>query len=428
MEEEKIWEELVRSKLYDFEVDTDPKEWDALSEKLGGGKIVRFSFYRKLTFTASAAAVIALLIVGGIYLFSERDSVSDPLAVVEKSFQQDSGKDAEAAENVTVPDEIPVDNIVEKTVEELLAFTGKQEKKDVVTLPETKEEPPVTLELSLVDDSEQMQKPDIALAAQPEEDRVPEMYLSEQPHLAAIAPETKRRRWSFGVGGGGYAISSTTGGISVTPTSGVLGEEEYMHDGNTITLRNGTQTATLFDPIDGLDNNGWLGKVKHQLPISAGLGVGYHLTDRWSLQSGIVYTLLRSKGKYMDAAGNVGERKQNLHFIGIPLSASFKIAEWKRINFYAMAGGMGEWNFAGKQKEIIIVENLETIESESLRMKELLWSVHTRAGAVYPVWKFVNIYAETGVSYYFDNKSAIKTVRSDKPFNISLQAGIRLGF
>jgi len=444
MEEDRKWEELIRLKIYDFEADTNPEDWDKIVAGLEGGKIVRLPYYRRLTYIASAAAVIALLLIGGIYILSDRD-ISAPIAVVDNTLLSSVDSDGEGVENVTVPDEMPVEN----PVNNLLAAAEEPQKEPTVTkaLPvdeivtvqaptaETKALPvdetvtaqaPTAVTKALpVDEIGKSQKTDTEKEALPSADKYRQ---TDKLYLATVTSDVKRRRWSFGMGGGGYALGSTTGGASVTTYSGVLGDDEYMQDGNRITLRNGVQNTTLFDPIEGLDDNLLLGKVKYQLPISAGLGINYHLTDRWALQSGVVYTLLRSKENYMDEAGNIGERKQNLHFIGIPLSVSYSIAEWKRIQIYTTAGGMGEWNFAGKRKKIIAVENLETIEIEKIRMKESLWSVHTRAGAVYPLWKFIHVYAEAGVSYYFDNKSAVETIRSDKPFNVSLQAGIRLGF
>ena len=71
MEEENgKWEALIRSKIYDFESETKPEDWDALSAKLNGGKTVRLIPVRKYILTATAAAaVIALLIIGGLKLF-----------------------------------------------------------------------------------------------------------------------------------------------------------------------------------------------------------------------------------------------------------------------------------------------------------------------------------------------------------------------
>ena len=37
-----------------------------------------------------------------------------------------------------------------------------------------------------------------------------------------------------------------------------------------------------------------------------------------------------------------------------------------------------------------------------------------------------NIYAEPGLSYYFDNKSSVPTIYQDKPLNFNLNIGIRI--
>jgi hypothetical protein len=42
--------------------------------------------------------------------------------------------------------------------------------------------------------------------------------------------------------------------------------------------------------------------------------------------------------------------------------------------------------------------------------------------------RFLSLYAEAGVDYYIDNGSSIETIRSEKPFNVNLQAGFRFGF
>ena len=442
MEEKGKWEEQIRSKIYDFEADTNPDDWDAIAAGLEGGKIVRLHFYRRLTYIASAAAVIALLIVGGFFLFSDEKSpfqlavventAPSSADVVDNSLPSTSSNDVEV---VTIPDDLTVD----KTVDNLLASTVVSVRE---TLPDTKEEapatvkplpvekiltpqnPPVTVKPLPVDETDRAQKTETEIFMPP----TTEIESPDKSYLAQATPTVKPRRWSFGMGGGGFAIGSTTGVAPVTTSSRPLSDDEYMRNGDEITLRNGIQNSTLLDPIEGLDYNNQLGKVNHLLPISAGLGISYHLTDRWALQSGVVYTLRRSKGKYMDEANNIGEWKRNLHFIGIPLSTSYRITEWNRLQIYATAGGIGEWNVAGKRKEIITVGNLETIDSKKVRMKESLWSVYARAGADYPVWNFIYVYAETGVSYYFDNKSAIETFRPGKHFNVSLQAGIRLGF
>jgi hypothetical protein len=157
------------------------------------------------------------------------------------------------------------------------------------------------------------------------------------------------------------------------------------------------------------------------------LAVSRQLNDRFALQTGLSLTLLSSDWKTNGTFHSKTEQK--LYFLGLPLSVVYKIAEWNRFQFYTSAGVMAEINVNGKVKNTLFTDgiDLET-ESEKVRMKEWLWSVNYKAGVSYPVFHFVNIFAEGGVAYFFDNGSSIETIRSEKPFNAGFNVGLRLGF
>ncbi|MDR0572633.1 MAG: PorT family protein [Tannerella sp.] len=448
-EERGKWEDIIRSKIYDFESDTNPDDWDIISAKVSGGKTVRFNPYRTYNYIAAAAAVAVLLTVGGIYFYSDNDKASDQIVVVEESTQYAAGGSEDIVEKAVNPVdksegyvEKPVDNHTEDASDHSSKSSVKEERRGREVKSELLEEPPVRMRLLSVGDSHPVIKnipdpdPDIKTIEKEilygYQKIKPEEMVSEKSLFAETSPEIgiKRRRWGFGMGGGGYAVNSTSGSFGVEPYSGLLNNsDEYMFGGNIIKLRNFVLKSDKHtDEVNDYDSDDLPGKVKYKAPVSGGLGVSYFLTDRWALQSGVVYTLLRSEGRYYDNKGNIADWKQNLHYMGVPLSISYKIAEWNRFQFYASAGGMYEFNVAGKLKKTVTVENLKAKESENVRMKTPLWSVNTRAGTAYPIWRFINVYAEAGASYYFDNGSEIETIRSDKPFNVSLQAGIRLGF
>ena len=234
--------------------------------------------------------------------------------------------------------------------------------------------------------------------------------------VADAAPAGKKektvspRRWGFGMGGG----SVTTG------TSNSL---------NTYVLKNTSLTdqELLFLNSANFENSTRRTNVKHKTPVSVGMSVIYSLNNRFALVTGLNYSLLSSSWETTDTYHN--KTSQKLHFIGVPLSLSYKIAEWKRFQVYAAAGVMTEVNVSGKlvTKKYMHKELYEK-ESEHIRMKEWMWSVNARAGVSYPLLRFVSLYAEVGADYYFDNGSSIETVRSEKPFNVNLQAGFRLGF
>ena len=443
-EEKEKWEDIIRSKIYDFESETNPDDWDLISSQLSGGKTVVFNSYRKYGYVA-AAVVAVLLVIGGLYFFPHDDKMSVQMAVVEKpvnNILKTTEKPVDGFENrVDKSDEL-VDKVVqnvEKVVDKPLEISMIDRGEYIDSKLDTVGEPPVRLRPLPLDGNEpEVNIPELDI--QKIENEMLYSFNKVEPvdinpldeHLTAdVSQEVRHRRWSFGMGGGGYAANSTSNSAGVAPLSALFNDYEKFFGQHVVHLRNSEQTLNSNEVVNGghLDYTEYLsGEVKHKTPVSAGLGVSYYLNERWSLQSGAVYTLLRSNGNYNDNAGNTVKWKQSLHYIGVPLSVSYKIAEWNRLQWYASAGGMCEFNVSGKVKKTVDVEGLKARENESLRMKTPMWSLNARTGVVYPLWRFINVYAEAGASYYFDNHSEIETIRSDKPFNVSLQAGIRLGF
>jgi hypothetical protein len=465
MKEEKgIWEKIIRSKLYDFETDVNPDDWDIISGNLPEGKSVRFHPYHRYGYI-TAAAIAALSILGGLYFYSHNDHAPATVAVIDNS-GTDTVVDDSAIDAIV---EKPVSNMVDKerlvaeafrtvieqpaemnerknreSVETTVNSVGESPMVSVDNLRKTSQDSPVRLESLKIDEADTVVGNiiDIELAKLDEWNgksiqAFENTALHEKSLIADASSKIKPRRWGFGMGGGSYAVSPTSGNAvpsnSFLRSDKYIGDEEVMkiRDDGFIKLRSGSEDADVSGSSDGAKTRPYevpSGKIKHKIPVSAGLGVSYYLNNRWSLQSGITYTILRSEWNTNDLVGDLAESKQNLQYIGVPLSVSYKIAEWNRFQIYASAGGMCEFNIAGTYKETIMSENLKRSRSEPLHMDELMWSVNARAGINYPLWRFINVYAETGASYYFDNKSEIKTIRSDKPFNVSLQAGIRLGF
>jgi hypothetical protein len=240
------------------------------------------------------------------------------------------------------------------------------------------------------------------------------------------------RRWGVGIGGGQIGVSSNTGsfgGNLLAPNT----DYAYMSTPQEDQGKFINSTPNHIGNYGGLrsfssNNIPYTNDIKHRMPVSLGLGASYYLNDRWTLQSGLVYSMLRSDWSIDNVAWETDDYTQRLHFIGVPLSASYKLGQWKRLRFHASAGGMVEYNVAGKMTKTTTYDNEKFMTNISLKMKEPYFSINTKINVSYPVWRFIGVYAETGVSYYFDNGSHLKTIRSDKPFNVSLQAGISLGF
>ena len=61
-------DDLFRSKLQDFEVDTMPDDWDAIASRLPGK--VSVPLRRKLYYWSAAAVISLLMITSGVYILS----------------------------------------------------------------------------------------------------------------------------------------------------------------------------------------------------------------------------------------------------------------------------------------------------------------------------------------------------------------------
>ena len=170
-------------------------------------------------------------------------------------------------------------------------------------------------------------------------------------------------------------------------------------------------------------------EVHHRLPVRIGLSLRYRLNDKWSLESGLAYTRLRSDfvQRINDISVNANNvrvnTEQTLSYIGIPLAANYLLKSSRYVNFYVSAGGMVEKMVKGRQQCKFEALNLESTESVSIG--PLQFSVNSGFGAEFNLSPLFSIYAEPGVAYYFDNGSSIPTYYQDKPFSFNLNLGLR---
>lgn len=157
-------------------------------------------------------------------------------------------------------------------------------------------------------------------------------------------------------------------------------------------------------------------KVDHKPAVGFGLSVKYHLTPRWALSSGLVYTLLRSDFTHKSGNNSIVDR-QTLHYIGVPLKAEYRVLHLGGLSVYATAGGEVDKNV----KAQVATEGT----SRDIAKDGLQWSADLSAGVQYDFIPQLGVYAEPGVRYYFNNHSPIDNTFKDKPWNFNLQLGLR---
>ena len=253
----------------------------------------------------------------------------------------------------------------------------------------------------------------------------------EKAKWAAIMAEEQAerkhsaRRFSAGISvtGAGTASSSerqlTNAIMGANPLESNVNYADWVDGG----FRNGESLVVYNQPEVET-------KYSHKLPVKFGVSFRYGFNERLGIESGLTYTLLNST--FTTAAGTANGNttgKQTLHYIGIPLNVTYNIIGSKLFNVYASAGGAMEKAVGGYFETTGHVDGKRSeTNRNSLKPKELQWSLNASAGAQVNVMNQLGLYVEPGISYRIPSGSHVRSIYTDKKLDFSIGFGIRFNF
>lgn len=165
--------------------------------------------------------------------------------------------------------------------------------------------------------------------------------------------------------------------------------------------------------------------LRHHQPIRAGISFTYMINDRLGIESGLTYTLLASDTR--DGSDmRYYEGRQRLHYLGIPLNVKYEFLRWRRFGLYGSAGVLAEQCISGRmRKEYVLDGSSYRTTTESIPTHPFQLSANISAGLRYDFTPTVGIYAEPGLSYYFDDGTSLQSVYKQRPLNFNLNVGVR---
>ena len=159
------------------------------------------------------------------------------------------------------------------------------------------------------------------------------------------------------------------------------------------------------------------GNAKHHAPVSVGLQVAFGIAPRLSLSTGMVYTRT-SSDFYPYAPGSSYNVHQVLHYVGIPVGLNYEFWQSGGFHAYVMAGAEADYNVKNDTEE-------EGVKKENAKRDRVQFSGKASLGAQYDITPKVGLYIEPGAKYYFDNGSYVENTFKDKKLNFNLQFGLR---
>ena len=157
--------------------------------------------------------------------------------------------------------------------------------------------------------------------------------------------------------------------------------------------------------------------AKHHAPVSVGLQVAFGIAPRLSLSTGMVYTRT-SSDFYPYASSSSYNVHQVLHYVGIPVGLNYEFWQSGGFHAYVMAGAEADYNVKNDTEE-------EGVKKENAKRDRVQFSGKASLGAQYDITPKVGLYIEPGAKYYFDNGSHVENTFKDKKLNFNLQFGLR---
>lgn len=403
------WTDKLKTRLEHHEMTPPEGLWEGISKQMNLAEkpVRRSSFPLSKRWIATAAALLALAGFFVLYDFKDDATSSSPVNIAEKAESHQAPAQEQATEEKPVGEE--------PAAPRMLSLLAQAVPANAKTAPVTTESPepsatPIITEEKVTEATAEAQTAETSQASaqtarkiQQASSALPPSYQQNDSKL--YSEDSKRpRQWSFGLHASGGLLADNS-------------HQQYDH--YPISQSDPLSPSSHYESISSeTPQNETPIKASHHLPIRFGLKIGYQLSERWALQTGITYTYLYSEFTLVNRQQPAIE--QRLHYVGIPLGISYQI--WKNSNFrlYASAGASAEKVVKNSQKS---GDSKINVQSDS--EKPLQWSVNTALGAEYQPTKQLGIYLEPSLGYYFKDNTPLEHYYKEHPLSPAIEFGLR---
>ena len=238
--------------------------------------------------------------------------------------------------------------------------------------------------------------------------------------VSSVVGYGSRPRVSIGLAGGGVLSGARAFAQDMAPP---MMDSENMPEAqppiednpeppvDTTVIGGGSQMMRLRK-----ERAGYSDSYQHDMPVSFGVSARIMLSKRFSINTGLNYTLYSSMRERSYSSGKVTEReRQNVHYLGIPLRCDWLVVNRRYFTFYMGVGGQVDKCVYAR------------VGDERLHEKEFLFSLTGAAGLQYNITNKIGLYLEPDFSLRL-NEGTLETYRHEHFGVISARAGLRFNF
>ena len=177
--------------------------------------------------------------------------------------------------------------------------------------------------------------------------------------------------------------------------------------------------------INNIKNGGKIVEHEyHDKPITFGLSMTKTINRNWNMETGLQYSQLKSEFILGEDDYYV-QKRQKIHYLGIPLRLSYKWFGANRWTAYTSAGIILNIPLSGKTDEQYVTGTVVPYSDSWHFTPPFQWTVGTGIGLQYNFAKNWGVYLEPTFSWHIPNGSTTRTIWTEHPFTITVPFGIR---
>ena len=400
------WIEDLREGLSDFEMDAPEGLWESLGVETH--MPVR-SWRRKISV---AAAILTLLTVGSIFILwlsrGESLDVSDTRVADYRPLQENTGSEPlHTIPIVTGSSPATATKAVRKITPPSVLRNNEE-----ISIISVTEEENTTLSTDTVSHEAKQE---------PHENDIRNFRSYDNGKGKSLYAEQSPKKGLYGNRSGRYAIAAYAAGFGQAMENmgqmpgPIVGDDPFWSNGD-------TNAPPPYGEPDAIPVTT---ETHHHQPVKAGLTFQYRLNDRIGLETGLIYTALATDIT-VSQGNNASSGSRRMQYLGIPLNVKLSVWSWKSIDIYMSAGVTGEKCVSNRFRTKFETKDLSLEQYSSKKEKPMQWSVNAAPGLQIKPLPHIGIFAEPGVSYYFNDGSSISTIYKDRPWNFNLNLGLRI--
>jgi len=408
------FENGLRESFNEFSFMPDPAVWNRIEAGLHRKK--RLVLYARI---AVAASLLLLFSVTGWLIFRTQDHgiIQQPVVLVEQEIKETTTGSSTSQGIIAEP----ASGIDKTLTQERVAV--KEPAKQALSPLKVEEQttlgtsPGLEPKTELADGTETLPAPVQETTAEESKTLLAEQKLPTLDeiqrllHPEEFLPEkTSRGNWQLAMGYGtiqGQEISDPS--MAYENTMANFGQDPYS-----------SKISRETSKFSSVEN------TTHSQPITFGLLVSRNFSDTWGIETGLLYTMLKTTS-HTDIVSNEYTRyTSELYYLGIPVSIRLNMIKGRRLGMYLSQGAVLEKGVRVRYTTNIYASEVLKSKEEGIYMAEgVQVSSLTAIGFDLRLSKRMSLYAQPGLQVFFLNKTQPYNIRSSSAIWPSLQTGLK---